>query len=251
MPGAPAAAPAAAAPRRGSRPNSRASSPRAATPPKKSAAPKKAAAPKKKTKGSSTAAATGSGSGSTSSGGAAASSATASGSGAAEKKSGKLPVLDGKSAKSAAAKATAPAAAPAAAPASAPLSAVDVELQRAEALLAAGDAEGALAIMAALEGGAGGAPKPPLKRASTVPANLGKQPPLPRGGTLVKLSGMEAVGLGPYEGRMGRVVEMNGRQFMEDGRTELCTVLLDSRVGDYARADGVWIGVPIANLKIQ
>ena len=37
---------------------------------------------------------------------------------------------------------------------------------------------------------------------------------------------------------------------MEDGKTELCTVLLDSRVGDYDRSSGVWVGVPMANLKI-
>ena len=132
-------------------------------------------------------------------------------------------------------------------------------------MLAAGDAEGALAIMQALEGGppvdvsdasgASGAPKP-LRRAATMPASdlaalRAALPALPRGGTLVKLKGVDELGLGPYNGRMGRVIEMNGRSFMEDGVTELCTVLLDSRASDYDRSSGVWVGVPIANLKIM
>ena len=59
----------------------------------------------------------------------------------------------------------------------------------------------------------------------------------------------ESLGMANFDGRMGRVVEMNGRQYMEDGTTELCTVLLDSRVGDYDQSSGVWVGVPLANLK--
>ena len=51
--------------------------------------------------------------------------------------------------------------------------------------------------------------------------------------------------------RMGRVIEMNGRSFMEDGKTELCTVLLDSRSTDYDRSNGVWVGVPFANMRLQ
>ena len=129
---------------------------------------------------------------------------------------------------------------------------MDAELKRAEAMLAAGDAEGALAIMERLEA----APSAkPLKRASTMPASslaaAGKALTMPRGGTLVKLHGVDELGLGQFNGRMGRVVEMNGKSFMEDGCTELCTVLLDSRVGDYDRSSGVWVGVPIANLKIM
>lgn len=107
--------------------------------------------------------------------------------------------------------------------------------------------------MAQLE--ASSAEAKPLKRANTMPASTvaqaaGKSMPLPRGGTLVKLQGVEDLGMPQFAGRMGRVVEMNGRSFMEDGCTELCTVLLDSRIGDYDRSSGVWVGVPVTNLKI-
>ena len=54
-----------------------------------------------------------------------------------------------------------------------------------------------------------------------------------------------------FNGRMGRVVEMNGRSFMEDGVTEICCVLLDARSTDYDRISGVWVGVPVANLELQ
>ena len=139
-------------------------------------------------------------------------------------------------------------------------SGVDAQLKRAEALLAAGDAEGALAIMQRLEdeqastATAGSAQA--LKKASTVPAGLGSQPlpstTLPRGGTLVKLHGLDKPsGLLNFNGRMGRVVEMMGKQYAEDGKTEICTVLLDSRQTDYDRSSGVWVGIPLANMRIQ
>ena len=117
--------------------------------------------------------------------------------------------------------------------------------------------------MARLEVGGGSASAAPaeqersLKRASTVPASvMGAHAPsrpvsLPRGGTLVKLSGLDDLGLGQFNGRMGRVIEMNGRQFMEDGVTEICTVLLDSRASDYDRSSGVWVGVPFQNLRLM
>ena len=92
--------------------------------------------------------------------------------------------------------------------------------------------------------------KPLTKRANATPAEAANLP-LPRGGTLVKLHGVDDLGMAKFNGRMGRVVEMAGRSFMEDGRTELCTVLLDSRVGDYNRGDGVWVVVPVANLKLM
>lgn len=66
----------------------------------------------------------------------------------------------------------------------------------------------------------------------------------------VKLAGLDTLGLAAYNGRMGRVVEMDGKQYMDDGKTELCTVLLDSRSTDYDRSSGVWVGVPVANLKL-
>jgi hypothetical protein len=110
--------------------------------------------------------------------------------------------------------------------------------------------------MARLESQAGepAAPPRPLKKAATVPAGLGmpaKPLTLPRGGTLVKLHSLNELGLGNYNGRMGRIVEMNGKQYMDGGKTELATVLLDCRVGDYDRGSGVWIGVPVANLRVQ
>ena len=75
---------------------------------------------------------------------------------------------------------------------------------------------------------------------------------LPRGGTLVKCVGVKQLpGLEKFEARMGRVVEMMERQFMDDGKTELCTVLLDSRSTDYDRSQGVWVAVPLPNLRIQ
>ena len=137
---------------------------------------------------------------------------------------------------------------------------VDVELRCAEALLAKGDAEAALAIMARLEKAQAVAPAvapatapKQLKRAATMPAMNNPSIPtsLPRGGTLVKLTGLDALGMKDYNGRMGRVIEMNGRSFMEDGKTELCTVLLDSRSTDYDRSNGVWVGVPFANMRLQ
>ena len=137
---------------------------------------------------------------------------------------------------------------------------VDVELRCAEALLAKGDAEAALAIMARLEKAQAVAPAvapatapKQLKRAATMPAMNNPSIPtsLPRGGTLVKLTGLDDLGMKDYNGRMGRVIEMNGRSFMEDGKTELCTVLLDSRSTDYDRSNGVWVGVPFANMRLQ
>ena len=184
--------------------------------------------------------------------------------------SAKQPAKKGSTSKTKAAAKGAGAAAPAAAPpkafaalAPAPAasaSGVDAQLKRAESLLAAGDAEGALAIMQRLEDEQGStAPAgsaQPLKKASTVPAGLGARPPppvpLPRGGTLVKLHGLDAPsGLLNFNGRMGRVVEMTGKQYAEDGKTEICTVLLDSRQTDYDRSSGVWVGVPMANMQIQ
>ena len=59
----------------------------------------------------------------------------------------------------------------------------------------------------------------------------------------------KSLGLEKYRGRMGRSVEMMGKTFMEDGVTELATVLLDARSSDYFSAQGVWVQVPLANLE--
>ena len=144
--------------------------------------------------------------------------------------------------------------------------AVDKLLKRAEALLASGDAEAALAIMARLEGSNGAAApapaeaagrRPPLQKATTMGA-LPSKGGIPRGGTLVKLKGIEglkALSYEQYKGRMGRVVEMMGRQFLNnDGVTELVTILLDARPADRANDDncnGVWVQVPMANVEVQ
>ena len=96
-----------------------------------------------------------------------------------------------------------------------------------------------------------------LKRASTL-ATIGASKSntitsVPRGGTLVRLvgqGGLKALGLEKYKNRMGRVIEMIGRQFMPDGKTELATVLLDSRVGDYDRGNGSWVQVPLSHLEL-
>ena len=175
--------------------------------------------------------------------------------------------------------AAAPAAAslPAGAPAAAPPPAadkvrtVDNEIRIAEAELAAGNAEAAFARLARLEelhgdtkaagAGASGSAKPGagfIKRANTMPiASLlapVKVTSLPRGGTLCKLVGtkdeLKALSLEKYKGRMGRVVEMVGRQFMQDGTTELVTLLLDSRTTDYDRGNGAWVQVPFANVEL-
>ena len=61
---------------------------------------------------------------------------------------------------------------------------------------------------------------------------------------------MKALGLDKHKNRMGRVIEMVGRQFLQDGVTELATVLLDSRVGDYDRGNGAWVQVPLTNLEL-
>jgi hypothetical protein len=147
---------------------------------------------------------------------------------------------------------------------------VDNEMKIAEAELAAGNTEAALARMARIEelglapppaaaptAASTKAPPTPLKKAATMAA-LAPTPlkpgQLPRDGTLVKLigtEGLKALGLEKFRGRMGRVVEMVQRQFLEDGHTEVVTVLLDSRVGDYDRGNGVWVQVPLTNIQLQ
>lgn len=96
-----------------------------------------------------------------------------------------------------------------------------------------------------------------LKRASTMASLPAKEAEkltsVPRGGTLVKLvgtDGLKKLGLEKQKNRMGRVIEMVGRQYLKDGVTELATVLLDSRVGDYDRGNGAWVQVPLANIEL-
>lgn len=142
---------------------------------------------------------------------------------------------------------------------------MDEELRKAEAELARGDADSALARMARIEE-MGGAPAPaapgkaPLQRANTMAANKPAQlqrantlTSLPRDGTLVKLVGdveiFKALGLEKYRGRMGRTVEMVGKSYMQDGITELATILLDARNSDYFGAQGAWVQVPLGNLQ--
>lgn len=158
--------------------------------------------------------------------------------------------------------------------------AVDKLLKRAEALLAAGDADAALAIMSQLDAAGGGgedgaapastaaaapsASRPPLQKARTMAAiggpkaNGSGKSGVPRGGTLVKLKGIDglkALDYEKYKGRMGRVIEMVGRQYLNnDGVTELATILLDARPADRANGDncnGVWVQVPLDNIEIQ
>lgn len=145
---------------------------------------------------------------------------------------------------------------------------VDKEMRLAEAELAAGNTEAALARMARIQehdaslpdisapaAAPAAAPPAELKKAATMAALPGAQVGgIPRGGTLVKLhgaDGLKDLGLEKYRGRMGRVVEMVGRQFLEDGSTEVVTILLDSRASDYERGSGVWVQVPMSNLELQ
>ena len=86
----------------------------------------------------------------------------------------------------------------------------------------------------------------------------GSKSGVPRGGTLVKLKGIDglkALDYEKYKGRMGRVIEMVGRQYLNnDGMTELVTILLDARPADRANGDncnGVWVQVPLENIEIQ
>ena len=72
------------------------------------------------------------------------------------------------------------------------------------------------------------------------------RPGLPRGGTLVKLKGLEK----KYDNQVGRVVEMNGPLQSEgpDGSvTEMVAVLLAPK----GRHDGVWVAVPLENIEVQ
>ena len=69
------------------------------------------------------------------------------------------------------------------------------------------------------------------------------------------IDGLKALDYEKYKGRMGRVIEMVGRQYLNnDGVTELATILLDARPADRANGDncnGVWVQVPLENIEIQ
>lgn len=78
-------------------------------------------------------------------------------------------------------------------------------------------------------------------------ATAGKPAELYRGGSLVKLHGTKEVkNLEKFDGRMGRVVEMQKGWSKENG---LVAVLLDSRPSDHFRGAGTWVAVPPDHLK--
>lgn len=84
---------------------------------------------------------------------------------------------------------------------------------------------------------------PPDAAVANPPA--ASKPALVRGGSLVKLTGLEK----KYNGQMGRVVDMNGPIKGPDGSetNDLVAVLLAPK----GAREGVWVAVPRANLELQ